>query len=60
MKIAFIASIFYFVKVKSKEKCYENQILDELTKKCIGKYTFIDFANVHMCVLKIICLIHMT
>ncbi|XP_078321113.1 uncharacterized protein LOC111110892 isoform X3 [Crassostrea virginica] len=34
-KIAFIASIFYFVKVKSTEKCNQNQILDELTNKCI-------------------------
>ena len=55
MKIAFIASIFYFVKVKSTEKCNQNQILDELTKKCIGKYTIIDFANVLMCVVKMIC-----
>ena len=51
MKIAFIASIFYIVKVKSTEKCYQNQILDELSKKCIGKYIIIDFANERMCAL---------
>ena len=55
MKIAFIALIFYFAKVKSREECIENKILDELTKKCIGKYTFIDFANERMCALKMIC-----
>ena len=42
MKIAFIASMFYFVKVKSTEECPEHQIMDKLTKKCIGKYTVID------------------
>ena len=54
MKIVFIASIFYFVKVKSTEECNDNQIMDELTKKCIGNYTIIDFANACMCALIII------
>ena len=55
MKIAFIALIYYFAKVKSREECIENKIFDELTKKCIGNYTLIDFANERMCALKMIC-----
>ena len=54
IKFVFIASIFYFVKVKSTEECHTNQIMDELTKKCIGNYTIIDFANMRLCALIII------